>query len=128
MSINIKVEKRHIYILSFLIILTGTILFVQAQTPNFGHEASHVNVEFNGTTKTLQEASDNRDFIGKLDCHYLKTNGQYSYCHGNQSYVPVSCSCGYNFGSWTIHYNENRCHCHTPIGGQWTAATCCRII
>jgi hypothetical protein len=58
MSINIKIEKKHIYFLSSLIILIGVILFVQAQPPKFGHSAKDVYVDFQGSEKTLQELVD----------------------------------------------------------------------
>jgi hypothetical protein len=55
MSIIIKIEKKHIYFLSLLIILVGAVLFVQAQTPKFGHSADNVYVNFQGSEKSLQD-------------------------------------------------------------------------
>ncbi len=60
MKLEINIEKRHVYFLSMLIVLTGGILFVQGQgTNNFGHGAEAVDVVINDNLYDLQYAIDN---------------------------------------------------------------------
>jgi hypothetical protein len=61
MTININIEKKHVYLLSVLIVVFGTVSFVQSQgVNNFGHDAGDVNVVLaNGTSTTLQTAVSN---------------------------------------------------------------------
>ncbi len=62
--VNINIKKRHVYFLSFLIIVAGGILFVRGQgSSNFGHSADDVDLVVNGASKTLQNAVDTGDFI-----------------------------------------------------------------
>ena len=43
MNINISVEKRHLYVLSVLVLAFGAIVFVQGQgVSNFGHTADQI--------------------------------------------------------------------------------------
>ncbi|MBT4576807.1 hypothetical protein HOM13_01685 [Candidatus Woesearchaeota archaeon] len=44
MNINISVEKRHLYVLSVLVLAFGAIVFVQGQgVSNFGHTADQID-------------------------------------------------------------------------------------
>jgi hypothetical protein len=55
MKIEINFEKKHLYILSLLVILIGGVLFVRGQGSSFGHGADDVYVTVEGLEKTLQE-------------------------------------------------------------------------
>jgi hypothetical protein len=68
MEIKINIEKKHLYILSLLVILIGGMLFVKGASSNFGHSASDVYVNVNGVEKSLQELVDDNSmgdvFVG----------------------------------------------------------------
>ncbi len=59
MEIKINVRKKHVYILSVLMVLIGSILFVQGQlSSNYGHSSNDVYVTVGGAEKNLQVAID----------------------------------------------------------------------
>ncbi len=63
MSVNIKIEKSHVFFLGLLIILVGGILFVQAQgggVPNPGHGDDGIYIS--SLQKTLKQAVHDGDF------------------------------------------------------------------
>ena len=64
MELKINIEKKHMYILSVLIILIGGMLFVQGQgVNNFGHDSEDIYVDVGGGgIKTLQSAVSAGDF------------------------------------------------------------------
>lgn len=68
MKLELNIKKRQVYLLSFLIVTTFGILFVQGQgISNFGHSSNQVEIVIEGTTKTLQEAYDAGDFNPELN-------------------------------------------------------------
>ena len=74
MKLEINIKKRQVYLLSFLIVLTFGILFVQGQgISNFGHSSDQVEIVIAGTTKTLQESYDAGDFDQGVDCISKRT-------------------------------------------------------
>lgn len=86
MNISIKIEKKHVYGLTVLILLVGGILFVQAQgggVPNPGHADSSIYIsEFQ---KTLKQAIHDGDIGGprpRKSIFYKynsgEVNGQYA--------------------------------------------------
>jgi hypothetical protein len=100
--VNINIKKRHVYILSALIILVGSILFVQGQgTSNFGHNAYDVDVVIGGTVKPLQNAINDGDLTstitigGSVNCMGVRsevaTKDYVQYCPGSHPTV-VHCS------------------------------------
>ena len=63
MELKLNIEKKHVYLLGFLIILIGGVLFVQGQgVNNFGHGANDLYVDIGGSEKTLQAAVNDGDF------------------------------------------------------------------
>jgi len=58
MKFEINVEKRHLYILSVLVVLIGGVLFVKGQSSGFGHGAEDVYVIYGEEEKNLQELFD----------------------------------------------------------------------
>lgn len=64
---DIKIEKRHVYIIVSLILLSTGILFVRGQSSNFGHSGDDVIVTIGGVDKTLNEAL-NEGGIANADC------------------------------------------------------------
>jgi hypothetical protein len=56
MEIKINIRKKYFYLLIALVMLIGSIIFVQGQgASNFGHSATDVNVNAGGLQKTLQQ-------------------------------------------------------------------------
>ena len=58
MDIHIHVKKRHLYFLSLLVLIIGSVLFVRGQSSGFGHSAEDVYVNVNGAEYALQEVID----------------------------------------------------------------------
>lgn len=78
MSVNIKIEKGHVFFLGLLIILVGGILFVQAQgngVPNPGHGDDSIYIS--SLQKTLKQAIKNGDIITKekIEAEVESVNG-----------------------------------------------------
>ena len=65
MEIKINIEKKHLYILSLLVILIGGMLFVRGASSTFGHSAGDVYLNVNGVEKSLQEFVDDSS-IGNI--------------------------------------------------------------
>lgn len=64
MEIKINVRKKHVYVLSALIVLVGSILFVQGLgSSNYGHDSDQVYVVVGGIEKNLQIAIDEDDLV-----------------------------------------------------------------
>lgn len=73
MKLEINIKKRQVYFLSTLIVLAFGILFVQGQgISNYGHDSDQVEMDFNGVTKTLQEAY-NDGTLKQVDCVNLRS-------------------------------------------------------
>jgi len=73
MEIKVNIQKKHVYLLSLLIILTGGILFVQGQSAsNFGHSADDVQIAALG--KSLEQAVVDGDFVGSSFAKTVNSN------------------------------------------------------
>jgi hypothetical protein len=55
MKLEINIGKKHLYILSLLVVLIGGVLFVRGQGVSFGHNAVDVYVTIEGVEKNLQD-------------------------------------------------------------------------
>ena len=73
MKFEINVEKRHLYILSVLVVLIGGVLFVKGANGNFGHDANDVYVMYGEEEKSLQEAIDGGYVAGSVFIRWGRT-------------------------------------------------------
>ena len=77
-NINLKIEKKHLYLLSAIMVFlvgVGYVIAVNpASKPNPGHDSTELMINIGGADKTLQSAIDAGDFagggggIGVLEC------------------------------------------------------------
>ena len=65
MQFILNIEKKHFYLIVVMVALVGVVSFVQSQGATFGHLASQVSVDIDGSTTTLQAAIDDGD-IGRV--------------------------------------------------------------
>ena len=104
MDIHIHVEKRHLYILSLLVLIIGGVLFVRGQgSSNFGHSASDVYVSVNGEEYSLQEVID-----GIYDVSWETKNVDTVYQAEETGFVVVNpMNAGYSYYKVFTGLNES---------------------
>ena len=108
MQFILNIEKKHFYLIVVMVALVGVVSFVQSQGATFGHLASQVSVDIDGSTTTLQAAIDNEvltesDKVGDIvldNCVWKGFNPNYDASWG------VDCGDGYLAGIKSYHHNH----------------------
>jgi len=121
MVINIRIEKRHVYIFVVLVVLLIGVFVVKAYTtaiPNPGHGGDSVLISVNGQEKNLQTAISNNE-IGNVVLKKGISNADFASAPYSVNLDNV-CS---NLGSskqdvWAVYWLEAGCdsYCTSILG------------